>query len=286
MTASISRSSSDLARSMREHYGGDDDAKNAHLIGSVMKAVDAMGPGLLSASQLANLDQFHVRGLVATAELAQLTGLDRSSRVLDAGSGLGGPARFLAETYGCRVTGVDLSPVFVELSHELSRRSPVADLVRFEVADLCALPFGDGGFDRVWTQHVMMNVHERSKAYAEFHRVLSTDGRLAFYDVVAADERPDLVYPVPWASRHELSHLLTRAETEAALLKAGFVRRAWNDVTALAMNWFGQAPVVPHASLNLATVMGSGLPEMVGNLSLNLRQGRIRLAMGVFERAS
>ena len=62
MTASISRSSSDLARSMREHYGGNDDAKNAHLIGSVMKAVDAMGPGLLSASQLASLTNFMFEG--------------------------------------------------------------------------------------------------------------------------------------------------------------------------------------------------------------------------------
>jgi SAM-dependent methyltransferase len=275
--------SADGAQAARAHYRAGDDAERARVVANVMKALDDLGPGLLSASQLAPLDQFHVRGLVATAELAQLAGLDASSQVLDAGSGLGGPARFLAETHGCEVTGVDLSPTFVALARELARRSPVAGRVHFDVADLCDLPIKDGRFDRVWTQHALMNVHDRAAAYAEFRRVLVPGGKLAFYDVIAADGKPDLVYPVPWAPGPALSHLLTRSETVAALAEAGFTLRQWNDVTELALNWFSQTPPAAPGSLGLGAVMGPGFPEMAKNLSVNLRQGRIRLAMGVFE---
>ena len=71
--------------------------------------------------QLAALDQFHTRGLAATAELGKLVGITADMSVLDVGSGVGGPARFLAATYGCRVTGIDLSEPFVEAARYLTR---------------------------------------------------------------------------------------------------------------------------------------------------------------------
>ncbi len=74
----------------------------------------------LTPEQLGALDQFHTRGLAATAELAELTGITADMSVLDIGSGVGGPARFLAATYGCRITGVDLSEPFVEAARYLT----------------------------------------------------------------------------------------------------------------------------------------------------------------------
>ena len=55
-------------------------------------------------------------GLEATEQLAQIAGIERGAAILDAGSGLGGPSRYLAGTYGCRVIGVDLSPSFVAVA--------------------------------------------------------------------------------------------------------------------------------------------------------------------------
>ena len=87
-----------------------------------MLATIAVEGETLTVTQLASLDQFHTRGNLATAELASAAGLESSMRVLDLGCGIGGPARCLAATFGCRVTGVDLSPSFVHAATSPSTR--------------------------------------------------------------------------------------------------------------------------------------------------------------------
>src|SRR5579871_1583883 len=126
-------------------------------------ALAALGPEerRLAPTELAALDQFHTRGVAATAELAKLAGLSADVSVLDVGAGVGGPARFLAATYGCQVTGVDLSAPFVEAARYLSARTGQTALVSFETADACDLPFEGGRFDVALSQHVAMNIADR-----------------------------------------------------------------------------------------------------------------------------
>src|SRR5512140_1516855 len=126
-----------------------------------LKAVLAPEDQPLTTQQLAALDQFHTRGLAATADLAKLVGITADMSVLDIGCGIGGPARFLAETYGCRVTGVDLSDSFVEAARYLTARTGQSDRISFQTANALGLPFGEGTFDVVLLQHVAMNISDR-----------------------------------------------------------------------------------------------------------------------------
>ena len=84
------------------------------------------------------------------------------SRVLDVGCGIGGPARYLAHTYGCRVDGIDLTPELVETGRVLTERCKLADRVVLQVGNALELPYPDQTFDVVWCQNVTMNIADKA----------------------------------------------------------------------------------------------------------------------------
>lgn len=268
----------DTLDGVRDHY------RATGLAERLKMALGVFGPEdhRLSPGQLGMLDQFHTRGLAATTELAKLAGIRPDQSVLDVGSGVGGPARFLAATYGCRVTGVDLSEPFVEAARYLTERTGQEGLVSFRTGSALALPFEDGCFDVVLLQHVAMNIEDRARLYAEVRRVLKPGGRFASYDVVSKDGAPE--YPVPWARTAANSFLMTAAATREAVEAAGFRTLVWQDDTEAAKDWVSQLRAAgPPLSPNLGVVMGPDFAELAAGLGRNLMQGRLGILTAVFE---
>ncbi len=268
----------ETASNVRAHYSGDD---RSNVAGRVRALIETLGPGPIPPERLAALDHFHVRGAEATAELANLAGVQAGWTVLDAGSGIGGPSRHLAARYGCHVEGVDLTPAFVEAAEFLAERTGGADLLRYTVGDVTALPFDAGRFDLVWCEHVAMNIADRPGLYREFRRVLKQGGLLAFYDVVSIDGRAAPLYPLPWSETPAASFLLTREATLAAIAASGFIVEAERDASEEAPGWFQRTPGAPTPGPNLSIVMGQRMKAMAGNLAQNLREGRLGLLMGL-----
>jgi SAM-dependent methyltransferase len=269
----------DTAAKVRQHYSAD------NLTDRIKSALAASWPEghPLTVAQLAPLDQFHSRGILATAELASAAEVRPSTRVLDLGSGIGGPARYLAATFGCRVTGVDLSPDFVEAATYLTARCGFSDRVAFQTGDALDLPFEDAAFDAVFLQHVAMNIRDRAALYAEVHRILAHEGRFVTYDVVLREG--DALYPVPWARDASTSFLLTENDTRAALEHAGFSVTFWRDDSQVALEWFKSAMAgLPTSGPNLGIVMGADFPVLTGNLARNLRENRLGILSAVLER--
>ena len=112
-----------MTDNVRAHYTGEG---GSNLAGRVRALLETLGPGRISPEHLAALDHFHVRGAEATAELAKLAGVQAGWKVLDAGSGLGGPSRQLAKLYGCHVKGIDLTLAFVEVAELLAEQALAA----------------------------------------------------------------------------------------------------------------------------------------------------------------
>ncbi len=269
------------AKAVESHYA------SRSLVDTVLAAVDAAGltAAHLKAADLAPLDQFHVRGLQATKELVALAGIDAGSRVLDVGSGIGGPARHLAESTGCTVVGIDLTAEYCRVAEALTARTDLANKVTFQTADALDLPFEAASFDVVWTQHVVMNIADRRRFYGEMYRVLKAGGTLAFYDAVAiAGAEP--LYPVPWARDASTSFLQTAEATRVVLEKTGFTIRAWRDVSGEAKAFFAaQKPPAEPPKLGLHLLLGPDFQTMAGNFGRNIGENRVGLLMAVAEKS-
>jgi SAM-dependent methyltransferase len=268
----------DSITKVREHYSA------TGLTDRIKSALATITPEsqALTVAQLAPLDQFHTRGILATAELARAAWIDPSTRVLDLGCGLGGPARYLAATFECKVRGIDLSPAFIDAATYLTARCGLSDRVSFQVGDALNLPFDDTSFDAVFLQHVAMNIEDRTALYAGVHRILAPGGRLAIYDLVLRDS--DVVYPAPWACDASASFLLTESDTRTAIEEAGYKVVLWRDDTQMALEWFTTIGAQPQSGPNLKLVMGPDFPVMTGNLARNLRENRLGVLSAVLTR--
>jgi SAM-dependent methyltransferase len=269
----------DTTPKVREHYSA------TGLTGRIKSALATIVPDgqLMTVDELAPLDQFHIRGMLATAELASAAGVEPSTQVLDIGCGIGGPARSVAATFGCKVIGVDLSPSFIDAANYLTIRSGLSSRVTFQVGNALHLPFDDAAFDVVFLQHVAMNIADRTALYDEIHRVLTLGGRFATYDLVLREG--DIAYPVPWARDASASFLLSEGDTRMSLEKAGFTPVFWRDDSEIALDWFKTTMTgPPENGLSLGVVMGPDFREMTGNLARNLREKRLGVLSAALKR--
>jgi sarcosine/dimethylglycine N-methyltransferase len=244
----------------------------------ILAALEAEGHDLdaLEPEALAAFEDFHTLGRLATLELAELVDVRDTDRVLDLGSGIGGPARFLARTFGCHVTGIDLTPELCDVARELDERTGLDGLVTIDEGDVTDLPYDDDTFDLVWTQHVMMNVADKAAAYREAHRVVKATGRFAMFDIVAGDDR-GAIFPVPWADDASVSHLVPGAEVRALVEAAGFAVTLEQDPSEQAATFFrSMAGAKPGGPLNVGLLI-PGFPEKAANLARGFEEGRLRL---------
>ena len=274
---------SDVDRVIQAHYG------QSGLFASIVAALKRMGKDVnaLEPKDLAPVDSFHVRGLAATVELGAHAHLSLEDHVLDVGCGLGGAARHLALTFGCRVTGIDLTPEYVDAGNGLSGLLGLQDRVVLQQGNALELPFADGAFSAAWSEHAQMNIADKPTLYREIHRALRKEGRFLFHDILQG-AGGDPHFPTLWAANPEASALIAPADFRRLLMSLGFDIKLWEDKTTEGRDWFRKRVAGLREKgappLGIHTLIGAIAPETLENNLRNLEENRIALVQGMVEK--
>lgn len=245
----------------------------------IVSALEMAGKSLgsLTVEDLAPVDHFHARGFPATVDLADAVSIRPGDHVLDIGCGPGGPARYIAKRFGCRVTGIDLTPAFVDAGRKLTALLSLQDQVTLDQGDAQHLPYADAHFDGAYAQHVTMNIADRGQFFAEAARVLKPGAWFALTEH-GLGRAGSPHYPLPWSEDGSGAYLVAPADTIALLQKAGF-----EDVTAedtgekylaaykkvLALAEQGSLP-----PLGVHLLLGANAREKTRNAARNIEEGR------------
>ena len=245
------------------HYGIDDPAER------VLGALAAAGHDISKPTvEMFNLaDQLHGGGLNATKIQAALAAITGSMRVLDAGCGIGGSARYLAHTFGCQVEAIDLTPQFVTAAARLNALCGLADKITVREGSVTDLPYEDESFDQVWCQNVTMNVADKRRMFAEILRVLKPGGRFSFTHLSQGPAGAPY-YPLPWATGPSYSFLGTAEEVLQTLRDAGFAKvESHAEVSGPGTR--------PPGDVGAAVVMGTDMAQRQANAARSTKEGRL-----------
>lgn len=239
-----------------------------------MRQDSAAGP----VDLLAGVDEFHIGGRAATRALAERLDLGPGNAVLDIGCGLGGTARFLASTYGCRVSGCDLTPEFIRIGTDLNRQVGLSDRIDLVQASALDMPYEKARFDRVTMLHVGMNIADKAALMAEVARVTMPGALFGIFDIMLESEAP-MTYPVAWAADESTSLLASPDTYCAALAAAGFAILETTPMRDSALAFFDAIRQRLAAGgpppLGLHLVMGQDAKAKIANMYANIEKGAI-----------
>ena len=243
----------DVRDLVKQHYSPD------NLAGTILNALADAGIDTdhLGPAELFPVDQLHAGGPPATKHALDRLGAGPGMRLLDVGSGIGGTSRMAAMS-GAEVTGIDLSPEFVETATELTERVGLGDRVSFLATPGESLPLEDGTFDAAVMIHVGMNIPDKQAVFTEVHRVLQPGSLFAVYEQMRTSPG-GLPYPLPWAEDERSSFVESVDDYTRQLEAAGFTIDEVEDRTASTL---GRPPAGPVSN---AVVFGQGFMERIGN---------------------
>jgi len=130
-----------------------------------------------------NIKNLHEALLNQNRITADALSIHKGDRVLDAGCGVGGSSIWIAENYGCKVTGISIVNKQIKLARKYAKNRKVDHLVNFFTKDYLKTDFENETFDKIFATESMCYANIKADFIREMFRILKPGGSLVISDV-------------------------------------------------------------------------------------------------------
>jgi sarcosine/dimethylglycine N-methyltransferase len=252
------------------------------VLATVQRILDTVGLRAPYDPLALPVDQYHSGGHEAVTRLAAAMGISSDQRVLDVGSGLGGPARLIAATTGAHVDGVDITAEYVRAAQWLTEQTNLSDLVTATHVEVAELPRTQP-YDAAITIHVQMNVEGKTAWYRSIAEHLRPGATLGIWEVCTTTGA-DLDWPMPWSVTGDDSYLATSDELRAAIEDAGFTAAEWLEDDIWLKEWFSALVANGSAPGNAGLSVIDNGPVRAANFAGAFMSGQVTVVRGILTR--
>ena len=215
---------------------------------SIRKALEQRGKatGALSIQDLldlGHLEHFHYFGSKACDRAIETLKLNSTSRVLDIGSGVGGPARYISHKTGCQIQGVELREDFNNIARELTKRVGLHQKIQYLTGSILSPQVMNAlelnSFDSVVSFLCFLHIKDRQALLDACFRFLTEGGRIYIEDYVAnAPLTPDIQATL--RDVVQAPYVPTRDVYRHHFEQAGFTDICFIDLTTGWRSWVEQ----------------------------------------------
>lgn len=258
-----------------DHYAVED------IIGRIQTGLEKSGKsiGSVGIDDLSLVDEFHIGGRKASEHFFDQLGFTSEHHLLDLGCGIGGAARYISDRAGSKVTGIDLTPEFIEAGRILNSWVRMEESVDLNIGNALSTRYPSEKFDGAYTMHVFMNIEDKLSGFREAYRALKPGATFGVYDITKYG-KGEFAYPVPWATDEKTSFLETSEKYLEDLETAGFEILFVNDRYEFAVEFFKEvrAKIADSGGpppLGIHVHMGQDAPAKISNLTENLINGLV-----------
>jgi len=252
------------------------------VVGTVQRILDTVGLQAPYDPMALPVDQYHSGGHEAVARLVAAMAITSHQRVLDVGSGLGGPARMIAATTGAHVDGVDITAEYVDAARWLTEQTGLGDLVSFSHGEIAEFPRTEP-YDAAITIHVQMNIEGKAAWYRSIADQLRPGATLGIWEVCTTNG-DDLIWPLPWSVTGSDSYLATSDDLRSSIELAGFTTTEWVEDDIWLREWFSALFASGGAPANAGLSVIDNGPMRAANFAGAFMAGQLTVVRGILTR--
>lgn len=184
----------------------------------------------LEVETLVAFDQYHYHGTRALDVATERLAIDAGTRVLEVGAGIGGPARYLAQSTGCNITALELQTDLDRVGRDLTARCGLADRITHHCGDVMDGETRGEGYDALLSLLVFLHIPRRAELFAICHESLRPGGKIFIEDFTKRREPTDMQWQ-DLGVKVQCPSLESTADYHRLLDEAGFTDMAIEDMS-------------------------------------------------------